>query len=706
MATFADLQNDLSTPARIQQRGFRLVQELCQFVSTEDSETEIQELVLRALEHRTAFGASGVVIDGLAREVGLFPYLDPQTLSLSDLLAYECHRPAGLGDEIVLHHPQAVVYRTLLQGESVVLSAPTSFGKSLVIDALLASGNYNNVVIVVPTLALIDETRRRLARRFRGSFKIITHHSQVPEQRNVFVLTQERVLERDRFRDIDLFVIDEFYKLDPANENDGRSLLLNQAFYQLHKLTHQFYMLGPHIESISAGFQSRVSCRFLHETYSTVVSEVHELTREDNEQVTLINLCRRLDEPTIIYTRSPTRAAEVAGWLVEAGLGLTSRELTEAADWCDTHYHSEWHFGVALRKGIGVHHGRIPRSLAQYVVRQFNDEKIPFLICTSTLIEGVNTQAKNIIIFDNKLDRRRLDLFTFNNIRGRSGRMMRHFVGRVYVFDRPPQGDLPEVDVPVFSQPNDTPTSLLIQIDDEDLTPESRERLRQYNEQTDVGYDTLRANVGVPLEPQLSLARYIARNARRLHPLMSWTRGPEYAELELICNLIWDHFGGVGLGSRSIRTSRQLAFYINLLQSQPLTREVITRMIGRNTAEAEEYITRAMDFLRLWAGFHFPRLLRAIDRIQRDVFARRNPPLIGGNYEFYAAQVEHFFFDPALVALDEYGIPLEVARKFTNRLQPNGSVDEVLDTIRGLNVSTLRLSQFERRLVQTAKDGL
>jgi hypothetical protein len=354
MATFADLKRDLSDPARIQRRGFQLVQSLCQFVSTEDNESEVQELVLRALEHRTAFGASKVVVDGLAREVGLFPYLDPNSLSLPDLLAYECHRPSGMDDEIVLHHPQAVVYQTLLRGESVVLSAPTSFGKSLVIDALLASGNYDNVVIVVPTLALIDETRRRLARRFRDQYKIITHRSQRPAERNVYVLTQERVLERDRFQDINLFVIDEFYKLDPTSDDDGRSLLLNQAFYQLHKRTRQFYMLGPYIERISSGFQSRVSCQFMHETFTTVVSELHARKRGEDERAALVELCQQLTEPTIIYCRSPARAAEVSGWLVDANLGATTRELTEAANWCDSHFHQDWHFGIALRQGIAA----------------------------------------------------------------------------------------------------------------------------------------------------------------------------------------------------------------------------------------------------------------------------------------------------------------------------------------------------------------
>jgi hypothetical protein len=104
--------------------------------------------------------------------------------------------------------------------EAPVLSAPTSFGKSLIIDALLASGKFDNVVIIVPTIALIDETRRRLS-RFRQRYKIITHPSQESGERNVFVLTQERAVDRKDVDDIDLLVIDEFYKLDIGDGDDG-----------------------------------------------------------------------------------------------------------------------------------------------------------------------------------------------------------------------------------------------------------------------------------------------------------------------------------------------------------------------------------------------------------------------------------------------------------------------------------------------------
>jgi len=129
-------------------------------------------------------------------------------------------------------------------------------------------------------------------------------------------------------------------------------------------------------------------------------------------------------------------------------------------------------------------------------------------------------------------------------------------------------------------------------------------------------------------------------------------------------------------------------------------------MIGAATGNAEEYITRTMDFLRLWANFHFPRLLRAIDRIQRDVFGRGDPPRPAGNYEHFAAQVENFFFDPALVALDEYGIPLEIARKIQFHLRPNGDVDEILERLAALDVNTLRLTSFERMIIRHTQSSL
>jgi replicative superfamily II helicase len=437
-----------------------------------------RELVIRLLEHRDVAGAVGPILDALVRQLGLFPYLEPDSLPLPDLLAFEAHRPIGLDEEgVVFHEIQGYVYRLLLSGESVILSAPTSFGKSLIIDALIASGRYANVVVVVPTIALLDETRRRLA-RFRVTHKVITHVSQTQADRNLFVLTQERVIDLPDMPEIDLFIIDEFYKLDASSDPD-RAHLLNQAFYRLWKTGAQFYFLGPNIHAIPADLPGTFTPRFVRTDFATVAAEVRRVSRRGSEREALVELCAGLDEPTLIYCRSPKRTRDVAGWLLEAGIGHDGG-LESAVEWVGANFHPDWIVGKALGRGIGVHHGRLPRSLAHYMVRQFNEERLRFLVCTSTLIEGVNTKAKNVVIFDNRVAMTQFDYFTFNNIRGRSGRMFEHFIGHVYLFHEPPFEELPFVDFPVLTQPESAPDSLLVQVDPDELTPRSRERIEPY----------------------------------------------------------------------------------------------------------------------------------------------------------------------------------------------------------------------------------
>jgi ATP-dependent helicase YprA (DUF1998 family) len=136
--TLKDVREHLRKPDQIPENAFLIVRALSAAVG-HDRE-RVQDLVLRALEHRAAFGAAGVVLDGLVRELGLFPYLVPERLGVADAIAYEYHRPDNFADDLIFHRVQADVYRYLLDGDNIILSAPTSFGKSLIIDAMIASG--------------------------------------------------------------------------------------------------------------------------------------------------------------------------------------------------------------------------------------------------------------------------------------------------------------------------------------------------------------------------------------------------------------------------------------------------------------------------------------------------------------------------------------------------------------------------------------
>ena len=428
-------------------------------LSSRGAQAESRDLLLRLLDRRDVLGAGGPLLNALIREHGLFPYLDdPESLGMADRLAYEVHRPLGI-DDLVFHAKQAEVYRLLADGRNVVLSAPTSFGKSLIIDGILATGRYRTVVLIVPTVALIDETRRRLTRRFRGQYKIVTQPTQPPGERTVYVLTQERFLDipAERFAGIDFFAIDEFYKLD-AQPHDERSGLLNQAFHRLHATGAQFYLLGPNVDDLARSVRERLQFQFIRTSYETVTldTEFHPAGRDELRELVTAR-CATLSGPTVLYASSPARAREVARWLLDARLGRGESTLDDAADWIARSYHPQWLAARAVRNGIGIHHGRMPRALAHHIVRLFNEGRLPWLIVTSTLIEGVNTIAKNMVVVDNRIGTRKLDFFTYSNIRGRSGRMFRHFVGKVIVYGEAPQRESRTVDVPAYSQDEGPP---------------------------------------------------------------------------------------------------------------------------------------------------------------------------------------------------------------------------------------------------------
>ena len=695
---FADARAIVRDPNAIRRDPFAAAKVVAWSVAQEQT-ADVHDVVLHALEHRDAFGPARQILEAAVRELGLFPYLSADTLSAADQVAYEFHRPRGLPG-VVFHRAQARVYRDLMRGENVVLSAPTSFGKSLLIDAVVASGQYRQLVIVVPTLALIDETRRRLA-QFGGDYKIITHSMQAAADRAIYVLTQERVVDRE-FEQIDFFVIDEFYKLSPTRDDGERAALLNHAFYKLKKLGGQFLLIGPAIKDVPPSSAS-VSFKFVHETFTTVASELHKVAARGDEIGVLRNLVKTLNGPTIVFCSSPNRAAEVSEALAEGREPTANDSLKNASAWLSTNYHPDWHLTRALSHGIGVHHGRIPRALGQFVVRAFNDDRLKLLVCTSTLIEGVNTKARNVIILDNKIAQRRFDFFTFNNIRGRSGRMLHHFVGHVYLFHPEPAPELPIIDFPAFTQSDAASDALLLQLDEDDLTSSSARRLEQYREQDLIPWSLLRDNAGLNPAQQLAFARDVADHLEEYHPSLGWRGFPTWEQLVFAAECMWRHFAGGRLGAGSAKSARQLALRIMRLQGRPTTRELIDQ---ERTADedADAAVQSVLDFSKLWATFHFPCLLRAMDAIQRHLYDRvgRRP----GNYSAYAAQVETLFLPPHVVALEEYGVPIEIGRRLASALRPEMTLDEALAAVRQIRADRVTADPFERELLRDAQRSM
>jgi hypothetical protein len=673
-----------------------------------------RELVIRALEKKDTLDKEYQnILDELAMQVGLYPYVVNalEKLSLRSAFLHASHRAEGVMGDFVLHSAQARVLRKLLAGESIILSAPTSFGKSLLIDLTISASDFTNIVLIVPTLALVEETRRRMS-RFVDRYSIITSTKQSHGEKNIFVCTQERFLAMEHeIPEIDFFAIDEFYKLSISNDG-GRATQLNQALLKLTNSGAQFYMLGPSIRAIPDIVKEKLDCAFLIEDFETVAIELHLVSKKPNREEALANLLDTLEGQTMIYCQSPASTRKVLKrYLENRSIELSQdEEIIEAARWTAEHYHDEWLVSIALQHGIGIHHGRLPRSLGRFMVRAFEEGKLKVLLCTSTLIEGVNTAAKNVIVYDNKLDKKSLDFFTFNNIRGRSGRMFRHFIGHVYVFETPPQEDLPFVDMPVLNPTETTPSSLLIQLPAADIPESLKVKVGKLINQDTLPISLLKHLSGVEPEFLLDTATYLlGLNVQELSRC-SWSSRPQYEDIQFSSDIIWEKLGGAASARQStVLSSNMMTFWIwDLYKSRSVSlfrKNTIQNQINRGVSP-DDAVENVLAFLRGWASFNYPKYLTVLSDVTNYVLTKRG--LNGCNYSQFAASIEHLFQPSSFSSLEEYGLPTEISEKLlASRLfGKDDDLEAVVNNLRKRELSSFADGIFELRVIEDFQKGI
>lgn len=461
-----------------------------------------REFLIRALDQLPLFQEQSELLQNLLRKAGLFPYINKYfpILSPEKEFLLDVYR-SNFDKNFIFHSMQAKVFKLLMLGHNIVLSAPTSMGKSAIADALIAEEKFNTIVIVVPTIALIDETRRRIHNRFSRKYQIIHHGSQLKRRDKViYILTQERVNEREDLRNIDLFIIDEFYKLAYSNDDSARVIDLNIALSKLLIISKQFYMIGPYIDALRGMENLKRDYTFIPSEFNTVALNIHKYSISPNDIINknkkLAEIIAENQEQTIIYCKSASSIAQVANFLVSLSCTevVTKKTLKKYYYWLVENYGKDWTCCKALINGIGIHHGALPRAIQQKAIELFNSKQINYLLCTSTMIEGVNTAAKNIVIYDNRNGSPTIDSFTHKNISGRAGRMNQYLIGNVFCLEPIPAKKNQVVDLPLGQQDDSSPMNLLVGIQPDHLSDESTIHLNKYFELSNIPIEIIRNN--------------------------------------------------------------------------------------------------------------------------------------------------------------------------------------------------------------------
>ncbi|TWE07771.1 helicase-like protein [Pseudomonas sp. AG1028] len=377
------------------------------------------------------------------------------------------------GTAVALTDYQRKVWGSLQSRRSLAISAPTSAGKSfLVIEHLCRDAVTIPTyvfVYIAPTRALLSEVYMKIKERLSSELGIRVTDIPTFENvsRQIFVLTQERfkALLSITSSPINLVIVDE-----AQNLSDGaRGMILQDCIEQCYSRDQKNHvvMLAPGAQGFKAALEilgmpevSEVSTSVSPVLQNRiVVSKTPSLNQLDfkllnshgcthigtmpckvgldlvESRLAAVALELGSGGGSLVYAKTPTEAAAIAGSIA---LSLDDIDNDELATFIKEHIHPEYHLIGMVKKGVAFHYGQMPTLLREAIEAAFRAGTIKFLVCTTTLFQGINLPARNVFISTPARGRGHsviLDPALLWNFAGRAGRMAKDIVGNVFLID-------------------------------------------------------------------------------------------------------------------------------------------------------------------------------------------------------------------------------------------------------------------------------
>lgn len=407
------------------------------------------------------------------------------------------------GEVIYASNLQNDLWKAANENELISISAPTSAGKSFIIKRWIvdhikaSSAQRSTIVYIVPTRALIAEVERDFKDLLSGMGRMINiSSSPLPSslantKANILIFTQERLQiflnHKEAGYGLDILVIDEAHKMGDRY----RGVLLQQVLEGVldkHPKARVIFMspLTQNPELLLKDYEEKRSTKVIKNSENQVSqnliwcskvkgkpSLVHLEACTDKGKISLGHL-QLNDRPApeskrapliaceigkhsagnIIYADGAAAAEKMAGQLYSflgAEADVTNKqEIKDLIELVRTDIHKDYYLATSLEKGIAFHYGNMPDIIRAEIERLFSSNIIKFLICTSTLVEGVNTSCKNIYLLDpHKGKGNPMSKDDFWNLAGRAGRWGKEFQGNIFCIN-PTEWDDGKSPAPAF----------------------------------------------------------------------------------------------------------------------------------------------------------------------------------------------------------------------------------------------------------------
>lgn len=354
-------------------------------------------------------------------------------------------------DNIYLSCQQKNLFNEFIKDKSdnIGVIAPTSYGKSeLIIDKVLTNLD-KNICIIVPSKALLAQTKRRLIKHdeiCRSFKKIITHPElyKGTETNILAVLTQERLqalLNKFPLCKFDYILIDEAHNI---LSDDDRAKLLGQVLLISKKRNPQiiFNYFSPFISDMNnlKLKYSNMELKSKKITEQQKTEKFYIYNEKNNNELILfdqfLNLSFTVNKnlnlsttdfiraysgnKNILYVNSPKRLENFALEFIEQLPEIADIENSNEYKAIREYTHSDYNLLKCLKKGVVYHHAGMPDIIKLYVEKLFSkNNKFKFIITTSTLLEGVNIPADKMFLLDINKGKKHLTKSQFKNLIGR-----------------------------------------------------------------------------------------------------------------------------------------------------------------------------------------------------------------------------------------------------------------------------------------------
>lgn len=612
----------------------------------------------------------------------------------------------------ILTRDQKRVYDSFTQNRRIVLSAPTSFGKTRVLEEILANNEYRLCVLIFPTIALLAEQFKKLKGnphlvdyQISTSSKVVldtTNHRYIllftPERLSLFLST-----ENNRTYSFDFFSVDEVYKADQRQEED-RHYFFADTLYNLAKFnpTADFYLLGPYINSFSQVFIDKFGATLLKFRAEVVQKDYFKLSdmRKDvgfsgfkgisgKKKLlaqTIATLTEKRQQKNLVFCGSKSNTKVTAKIAAEAvsyeGYEATNKELCK---YISDNISPQWGLIDFIKRGVAYHNSAMPRHVQELIVDAFENKggSLHTLTCTTTLTEGVNTSAKNIIFYDHKIQGASgdvIDTFVRKNIEGRAGRLAKHFIGNIYYLDRSidqvlnkDEGEM-SVGLEYFDSEDPSPEAVL-QVEKEDLS--------DTNSQMVVNIETLCSNNDIPLS-LVKLNKFIpvqkqVEAVKMLRTSQLEVSFDDYQSLRKVFEFTHDNlFNKRDQADEFTRQNYLISKSVGYAMSPKPLKQMIEDDLWRRRdrePDPDKIIGDAIKFHYKFVEYAWPRYLTVFGRLYNYVRQEKGKDPL--NFDTLVARMEYGSSEEHEILLREAGLPAEIIKKVQSRFRDCKTPEEI-----------------------------